>query len=70
MGRNQKQILVGLAAAMFLGLVVYMRLWTIDYSMSTDEAELLRSGSYILVCFSRFVGYDYRNLYEKFRKSY
>ncbi|KAG7028019.1 hypothetical protein SDJN02_09199 [Cucurbita argyrosperma subsp. argyrosperma] len=42
MGRNRKQILVGLAAAMFLGLVVYMRLWTIDYSMSTDEAELLR----------------------------
>ncbi|XP_023005818.1 uncharacterized protein LOC111498710 [Cucurbita maxima] len=42
MGRNQKQILVGLAAAMVLGLVVYMRLWIIDYSMSTDEAELLR----------------------------
>ncbi|KGN58960.1 uncharacterized protein LOC101217573 isoform X2 [Cucumis sativus] len=42
MGSDRKRILIGLTVAMFLGLVVYMKLWTIDYSMSADEAELLR----------------------------
>ncbi|XP_038903114.1 uncharacterized protein LOC120089790 [Benincasa hispida] len=42
MGDDRKRILIGLTVAMFLGLVVYMKLWTIDYSMSSDEAELLR----------------------------
>ncbi|KAL0555483.1 hypothetical protein IC582_009430 [Cucumis melo] len=42
MGGDRKRILIGLTVAMFVGLVVYMKLWTIDYSMSTDEAELLR----------------------------
>ncbi|XP_022145520.1 uncharacterized protein LOC111014949 [Momordica charantia] len=42
MGRDRKRILIGLAVAMFFGFAVYMRLWTIDYSMSSDESELLR----------------------------
>ncbi|XP_048442011.1 uncharacterized protein LOC103962543 isoform X5 [Pyrus x bretschneideri] len=27
---------------MFLGIAVYLRLWTIDYSISSDESELVR----------------------------
>ncbi|XP_021289578.1 uncharacterized protein LOC110420549 [Herrania umbratica] len=41
-GRERSRILVGLAVAMFLGVAVYFRLWTIDYSVSLDDAELLR----------------------------
>ncbi|CAK9323178.1 unnamed protein product [Citrullus colocynthis] len=42
MGADRKLILISLTVAMFVGLVVYLKLWTIDYSMSSDEAELLR----------------------------
>ncbi|XWS43589.1 hypothetical protein CRYUN_Cryun16bG0117200 [Craigia yunnanensis] len=41
-GRERRRILVGLAVAMFLGIAVYFRLWTIDYSVSSADAELLR----------------------------
>ncbi|XVF07904.1 hypothetical protein REPUB_Repub06bG0179400 [Reevesia pubescens] len=41
-GRERRKILVGLAVAMFLGIAVYFRLWTIDYFISSDDAELLR----------------------------
>ncbi|XVE61708.1 hypothetical protein DITRI_Ditri06bG0061500 [Diplodiscus trichospermus] len=41
-GRERRRILVGLAVAMFLGIAVYFRLWTIDYSVTSDDAELLR----------------------------
>ncbi|EOY07835.1 hypothetical protein QQP08_016921 [Theobroma cacao] len=41
-GRERRRILVGLAVAIFLGVAVYFRLWTIDYSVSSDDAELLR----------------------------
>ena len=54
MGGDRKRILIGLTVAMFVGLVVYMKLWTIDYSMSTDEAELLRFGFSILGSFFSF----------------
>ncbi len=33
---------MGLAVAMFLGIAVYLRLWTIDYSFSSDDSEILR----------------------------
>ncbi|KAK2972129.1 hypothetical protein RJ640_007190 [Escallonia rubra] len=42
MGRSRRQVLVGLALVMLLGLAVYFRLWTIDYRISSDEAELIR----------------------------
>ncbi|XWS66886.1 hypothetical protein CRYUN_Cryun05aG0239300 [Craigia yunnanensis] len=41
-GRDRRRILVGLAVAMLLGIAVYFRLWTIDYFVSSDDAELLR----------------------------
>ncbi|XP_030925234.1 uncharacterized protein LOC115952278 isoform X1 [Quercus lobata] len=41
-GGQRKKILVGLAVAMFLGVAVYLRLWTIDYSFSSDDSEILR----------------------------
>lgn len=41
-GGERKKILVGLAVAMFLGVAVYLRLWTIDYSFSSDDSEILR----------------------------
>ncbi|MBA0721969.1 hypothetical protein Golax_009463 [Gossypium laxum] len=40
--RGRRRILVGLAVAMFLGIAVYFRLWAIHYSISSDDAELLR----------------------------
>ncbi|OAY42677.1 uncharacterized protein LOC110621742 [Manihot esculenta] len=42
MGGERKTILVGLVVAMFLGIAVYLRLWSIDYAISSDESELLR----------------------------
>ncbi|KAG7017361.1 hypothetical protein SDJN02_19226 [Cucurbita argyrosperma subsp. argyrosperma] len=42
MGADRKRIFIGLAVVMFLGSVVYTRLWTIDFSMSSGHAELLR----------------------------
>ncbi|KAK9290241.1 hypothetical protein L1049_008408 [Liquidambar formosana] len=39
---GRRPILVGLALVMLLGFAVYFRLWTIDYRISSDEAELLR----------------------------
>ncbi|KAJ9181581.1 hypothetical protein P3X46_009698 [Hevea brasiliensis] len=42
MGGERKKILVGLVVAMFLGIAVYLRLWSIDYAISSDDTELLR----------------------------
>ncbi|XP_012082360.1 uncharacterized protein LOC105642218 [Jatropha curcas] len=41
-GGERKKILVGLVVAMFLGIAVYLRLWSIDYAISSDDTELLR----------------------------
>ncbi|CAH9062920.1 unnamed protein product [Cuscuta epithymum] len=41
-GRKQVAILIGLGMSMTIGLVVYLRLWTIDYRISSDETELIR----------------------------
>lgn len=41
-GGGSKKILVGFVVLMFLGSVVYFRLWTIDYKVSSDETELIR----------------------------
>ncbi|XP_039047570.1 uncharacterized protein LOC120188129 [Hibiscus syriacus] len=40
--RGKRRILVALAVAMFLGITVYFRLWAIQYSISSDDAELIR----------------------------
>ncbi|KAJ0262205.1 Acyl-CoA-binding domain protein [Hirschfeldia incana] len=41
-GSERKTILVGLALALILGVAVYLRLWTIDYTLSSDDTERLR----------------------------
>ncbi|GLT72334.1 hypothetical protein SLA2020_442790 [Shorea laevis] len=41
-GGGRRRTLVGLGLAMFLGIAVYFRLWSIDYSISSDDNELLR----------------------------
>ncbi|KAF5475858.1 hypothetical protein F2P56_007620 [Juglans regia] len=41
-GEGRMRALVGLAVAMFLGIAVYLRIWTIDYSISSDDTDLLR----------------------------
>ncbi|CAN6807665.1 hypothetical protein Bca4012_002094 [Brassica carinata] len=41
-GSERKTILVGLALALVLGVAVYLRLWTIDYTLSSDDTERLR----------------------------
>ncbi|XP_048138927.1 uncharacterized protein LOC115749794 isoform X2 [Rhodamnia argentea] len=40
MGR--RPVVLGLVVAMALGVAVYLRLWTIDYSVSAGDTELLR----------------------------
>ncbi|KAM7263374.1 hypothetical protein ACFE04_001057 [Oxalis oulophora] len=42
MARTRKSILVGLGLFLILGFAIYFRLWTVDYSISSDEADLLR----------------------------
>ncbi|CAH2058930.1 unnamed protein product [Thlaspi arvense] len=41
-GSERKMILVGLVLALVLGVAVYLRLWTIDYTLSSDDTERLR----------------------------
>ena len=70
MDADRKRIFIGLAVAMFLGSVVYMRLWTIDFSMSSGHAELLRFGFSIFhsflffFFFSHYVGSRHEKLFE------
>ncbi|KAK8563589.1 hypothetical protein V6N13_006196 [Hibiscus sabdariffa] len=40
--RGRSRILVGFAVAMFLGVAVYFRLWAIQHSLASDDAELIR----------------------------
>ncbi|KAK6140229.1 hypothetical protein DH2020_026027 [Rehmannia glutinosa] len=43
MGRTKRrQILIALGLVMFMGIAVYLRLWTIDYRISSNDSELLR----------------------------
>ncbi|KAK0584025.1 hypothetical protein LWI29_006622 [Acer saccharum] len=42
MGGERRLILVGLAVAMVMGIGIYLRLWTLDYSVSSVDTELLR----------------------------
>ncbi|KAL5546167.1 hypothetical protein UlMin_005854 [Ulmus minor] len=39
---RRKEILLVFAVVMMLGIAVYLRLWTIDYNVSSVDAELLR----------------------------
>ncbi|CAH8390743.1 unnamed protein product [Eruca vesicaria subsp. sativa] len=41
-GCERKTILVCLILALVLGVAVYLRLWTIDYTLSSDDTERLR----------------------------
>ncbi|GAV64676.1 hypothetical protein CFOL_v3_08194 [Cephalotus follicularis] len=42
MDQGRKPILVGIALVMLLGIAIYLRLWTIDYSITSNEADLIR----------------------------
>ncbi|VFQ78938.1 unnamed protein product [Cuscuta campestris] len=43
MGRRKQVVVsIGLGMSMAIGLAVYLRLWTIDYRISSDETELIR----------------------------
>lgn len=42
MGISRRPLLLGLAIVMGLGIVVYFRLWIVDYQFSADDTELLR----------------------------
>lgn len=48
-GSERKTILVGLVLALVLGIAVYLRLWTIDYTLSSDDTERLRFEKTILI---------------------
>ncbi|XP_057984133.1 uncharacterized protein LOC131168594 [Malania oleifera] len=39
---KRRRILVGLALAMLMGFAVYFRLWALDYTISSDEMDLIR----------------------------
>ncbi|KAK4743230.1 hypothetical protein SAY87_001231 [Trapa incisa] len=41
-GFRSRPVFVGLILSMVLGFAIYFRLWTIDYSISSSEAEMLR----------------------------
>lgn len=42
MGSGRRQILILLGLVFLLGIAAYVKLWTIDYRMSNEEARLLR----------------------------
>lgn len=52
MAGERKKILVGLVVAMLLGIAVYFRLWSIDYAISSDDADLIRFFSFPLIFLS------------------
>ncbi|CAM8964642.1 unnamed protein product [Rhodiola kirilowii] len=39
---ERRLVLLGLGTAMVVGILVYFRLWFIDYTISSDETDLLR----------------------------
>ncbi|KAL9426725.1 hypothetical protein AB3S75_033501 [Citrus x aurantiifolia] len=39
---RRARVLVGLVIVMLMGTAVYLRLWTIDYTVSSADTELLR----------------------------
>ncbi|KAI6674928.1 hypothetical protein NL676_002834 [Syzygium grande] len=39
---GRRPVVLGLVVAMALGVAVYLRLWSIDYSVSAGDTELLR----------------------------
>ncbi|XP_057549367.1 uncharacterized protein LOC130827616 [Amaranthus tricolor] len=42
MGIPRRALLLGLATVMVLGIIVYFRLWIIDYQTSAGDTDLLR----------------------------
>lgn len=49
---GRRPILVGLVLVMVLGCAIYFRLWTIDYTISSDETEILRFVSIFYLLFN------------------
>ncbi|KAL9677713.1 hypothetical protein QQ045_005948 [Rhodiola kirilowii] len=39
---ERRLVLLGLGTAMVVGILVYFRLWFMDYTISSDETDLLR----------------------------
>lgn len=46
MGRR-KPLMIGVLVVMAMGIAVYLRLWTADYAVSSNDTELLRSQLYL-----------------------
>lgn len=42
MGISRRILLIALAIVMGLGILIYFRLWFIDYKISADDSDLLR----------------------------
>ncbi|KAI5665300.1 hypothetical protein M9H77_24623 [Catharanthus roseus] len=42
MGRRRRQLLIVFVLVLLLGFAFYVKLWTIDYRISIEEAQLLR----------------------------
>ncbi|KAF1002475.1 uncharacterized protein LOC141701229 [Apium graveolens] len=41
-GRSRKAVIIGLGVVMLMGISVYLRLWTIDYRISSEDTDLIR----------------------------
>ncbi|KAL1822683.1 hypothetical protein ACET3Z_009461 [Daucus carota] len=41
-GRSRKPVIIGLGIVMLMGISVYLRLWTIDYRISSEDTDLIR----------------------------
>lgn len=41
-GRSRKPVIIGLGVVMLMGISVYLRLWTIDYRISSEDTDLIR----------------------------
>lgn len=73
-GGGSKKILVGFVVLMFLGSVVYFRLWTIDYKVSSDETELIRFAMFPILSLSTSIfiinGLCFCGFYERMNALY
>lgn len=41
-GRSRKSVIIGIGIVMLMGISVYLRLWTIDYRISSEDTDLIR----------------------------
>lgn len=61
-GRSGKPVLIGLGLVMLMGISVYLRLWTIDYRISSEDTDLIRWVPFFYIFFSTHVVFLYQIL--------